>query len=269
MFCSKCGRQQAENAVFCSSCGAPLPKQGEAAPQSAGVQQTPQNTVPPPNIPPAPAATNMPPTPPAPAVNRPPAPSGPPRKSNTRFYIFLGVAVVVLIGIAVTLFIILPQSRQASATLPSASPAGTASASATPIPADTAATLRVYAAPTFDTGTSIASVLTGKTWVLAGVAHNPDQTYGEEGQLNLDDFTGNTVRLEFSGNTLTINENTAADGAAPQKLDYTVSDQNFCETTHGQDKYMRFYLGKDGNLYRTYMEGNDACSDYTVFTPSS
>ena len=262
MFCSKCGKQQADNAVFCSSCGNPLSQADATDAQPEGATQAPVNMPPAPNVPPVtPAPKNVPPTPKV------------PKKSNARLIVLLSVAAVVIIGAVITFVFILPSSQPVSGTLPSATLFASASTSANPnnTAGSGSVALRVYATPTLDNGSSISSVLHDKTWALAGIAHNPDQVKGEAGRYSLSKFSSNATRLVFSADSssLTISEATASGGSSEEKTAYTVSGLNYCDTARdGQGNTMRFYIATDGNLYRTTMSGNDAVSDYAVFTPS-
>lgn len=273
MFCSKCGKSQSGNAQFCAFCGHPLTPEAPAGTEPQGTMQPPpvSSAGTPPSAPPvqsAPPSPPMHPTPPMrPAAPMPPAPA---RKPNTLLYVLLGVAAVVIVGLLVTFLFILPSSQKTASTLASANPADTTAASVSAPPVNTAAsastTLRIYATPAFNTGTTITSAMAGKTLVLSGIAHNPDQIRGEAGEYTLSKFSGQSAKLVFSadGASLTLYEGTASGTT------YPLSGTSYADTSpDGQGNYMRFYLAADGNLYRTNMNGSDAVSDYTVFRISS
>src|SRR5258706_6428798 len=75
MFCHKCGSSLANDAVFCSRCGARMPSEPNAAAQAA--QAAPPPAAPSPAAPPPPAAAPPVYAPPPPAFANQPAPGVP------------------------------------------------------------------------------------------------------------------------------------------------------------------------------------------------
>ncbi|MGI5907345.1 MAG: zinc ribbon domain-containing protein [Christensenellales bacterium] len=273
MFCNKCGKPQKENAKFCSSCGSPLKRPEAGATGTSGMQ--------PPPVPQPPVSAAQPVGPQPPVSPHPPAagPSPPAtyRKSNTRLIVILAMAAVVVAGGIVA--VILLTSKPASAPLPSAaaqvtaqateqaSPAATASAGAT-APAGTDVSLRVFSTPSLDTSEKIESVLTGSAWEIAGIAHNPDQKAGNEGEYTLALYADFYERLTFTDDGKFRMYTEASGEVHDDSYTYEITGTNYCDSEKDEEgDYLRFYLAADGNLYATIMYEGDPYTDFCVYAP--
>ena len=252
MFCNKCGKPQKENAKFCSSCGSPLKRPEAGATGTSGMQPPP---VPQPPVSPQPPA----------AVPSPPAAH---KKSNTRLIVILAMAAVVVAGGVVA--VILLTSKPASAPLPSATAQVTeqASPAATTASAGTGVSLRVFSTPTLDTSKKIESVLTGNAWEIAGIAHNPDQKAGNEGEYTLTLYADFYERLTFTDDGKFRMYTEASGEVHDDNYTYEIKGTNYCDSEKDEEgDYLRFYLAADGNLYATIMYEGDPYTDYCVYAP--
>ena len=126
--------------------------------------------------------------------------------------------------------------------------------------------MKEYTSPVYETEIPLYTVLTNGTWVLSGIADNPDKIGGEEGEYTLEALNGYMLSFIFEeDNTLTMIEENQGESIKID-LQYEIMDIHYCDTYAFADGTgYRFYLGSDGLLYMCEYEGDESHSDFSDF----
>ena len=126
--------------------------------------------------------------------------------------------------------------------------------------------MKEYTSPVYETEVPLYTVLTDGTWVLSGIADNPDKIGGEDGKYTLEALNGYMLSCIFKAdNTLTMIEENQGE-SIEMGLQYEIMDIHYCDTYAFADGTgYRFYLGSDGFLYMCEYEGDEYHSDFSDF----